>query len=401
MKILLVNHFPLEGSGSGTYTRTLAAALAKRGHETAVLFPDNTPPAPVPGVELHPVFFEKDAPGCLPYPFPCFTTHPKSSLTFGDLDDDQMAQYLSVFSASLKELLARFQPDIIHSQHLWCLSALAAGQGVPCVVTAHGTGLMGHDKWPARSHFAREAAEGCQRIVAISRDNRRAILQRFPEVAEKTILLPNSYNDEVFFPEPVDRAALLAQKGIAFSGQPILLFAGKLAPFKGVDTLLRAAALYEGRVAKGVITLIAGDGAERGPLSALCRELGLGGVHFLGHQNQAQLRELYNAADVFAMPSRKEPFGLVALEAMACGLPVIASNEGGLPEFVNDRVGALVPPDDPAALSAAVIKELAAPADPQRRARIAAYAFEGHAPPQYIDRMEEIYASLLPYKKEK
>jgi len=83
-------------------------------------------------------------------------------------------------------------------------------------------------------------------------------------------------------------------------------------------------------------------GAEYDSLYALKEELQLRNVVFLGDQTQENLRKIYNIADVCAVPSREEAFGLVALEAIACGTPVVASNQGGIPDFINEDVGVLV-----------------------------------------------------------
>ena len=81
MKVLLINHFPLEGSGSGTYTKNIALHLRKRGHEVAVIFPENQPFPMLPGIQMHPVMFSKGKVQRdeLPFNFPCFTTHPQRS----------------------------------------------------------------------------------------------------------------------------------------------------------------------------------------------------------------------------------------------------------------------------------------------------------------------------------
>ena len=83
--------------------------------------------------------------------------------------------------------------------------------------------------------------------------------------------------------------------------------------------------------------------------------LGLRGVRFIGHQTQTALAALYSVSDVFAMPSRAEPFGLAALEAMACGLPVVGTSAGGLMDIITPDVGSLVPVDDPEALGGALV----------------------------------------------
>lgn len=117
---------------------------------------------------------------------------------------------------------------------------------------------------------------------------------------------------------------------------------------------------------------------------------------FLGNQKQDELRRLYNAADVFVMPSRREPFGLVALEAMACGLPVVGSNEGGLPEFINSSVGTLVSSNDEDAFCGAILEELAHSREaPERRAFIARYARENFAQELFVAKLEDVYASVL------
>ena len=145
-----------------------------------------------------------------------------------------------------------------------------------------------------------------------------------------------------------------------------------------------------------ILTLIVGNGEERKRLEALSADLGLNGTHFLGHRNQDMLRRLYSSADVLAVPSRREPFGLVAVEAMACGLPVVASNEGGLPEFINSGVGALVPVDNEDMLCAAILDELLRSHDsPGRRDAIAAYARDNFTQRLFVVRLEQIYSLVL------
>lgn len=394
MKVLLINHFPLEGSGSGTYTKNIALHLRKRGHEVAVIFPENQPVPMLPGLQMYPVMFSrgKAQEDALPFNFPCFTTHPQSRMTFADLSIGQMTRYLTAFSAALRQALQEFCPDLIHAQHAWCLSWLASLCSLPLVVTIHGTDLMGCKKWPAFRSFAEEAVAGSAKVLAVSADNRNLALEQLPMAADKLLLLPNGYNEDIFYREDVDKEALFRSLGLPYCGEYIVLFVGKLAAFKGVDTLLRAARRYEWLADREFITLIVGDGEERESLSELHKQLGLRNTFFLGNQKQDELRRLYNAADVFVMPSRREPFGLVALEAMACGLPVVGSNEGGLPEFISSQVGTLVSPEDEEAFCAAILNELTRHhVEPERRDVIAGYARSNFAQAQFVAKLEQVY----------
>lgn len=138
------------------------------------------------------------------------------------------------------------------------------------------------------------------------------------------------------------------------------------------------------------LTLIAGDGELRGKLEEQARRLNLRNVKFLGNQPQAILKDIYNIANVSCVPSRREPFGLVAAEAMACGTPVIATNEGGLPDFINENVGILVPVDNAEELAVAVRQVL----DGERvfdRQGISEEAKANHSVDKKVDEFKERY----------
>jgi len=395
MKVLIINHFPLDGSGSGTYTRNIAVHLSKKGHEVCVIMPENTTEyADVPGVKLIPVYFQhtESIEGMLPFNFPCFTTHPRSVMTFYDLTDAQLDMYLSTFEKVIGETVEEFKPDIIHGQHIWLLSWLAIKTGVPYVVTAHGTDLMGYKQGERFRKYADETALRAKRIITISNDNNELVKELFPAAADNAVFMQNGYDTDRFYPEPISRDKVEDMFNIKLRNK-FVLFVGKLAHFKGIDILVEALRLYESEYPEDITTIIAGDGELLTPLKNQANDAGLKDLHFVGHLNSTQLRELYSTADVDLVPSRREPFGLVAIEALACGCPVIATNQGGLTDIITDEVGTLVDVEDASGLAAAIRKEIYHPDRAQRGKNAAKYALENYAQGSLMDTLIGIYNS--------
>lgn len=409
----MINHFPLAGSGSGTYTRNLAVHLKELGHEVCIILPENTDEITEPeGVRLHPVFFtpgnevsEKAGSGRsmddpLPFNFPCFTSHPRSITTFADLDEEKLEMYTKAFREAIEEEIENWKPDIVHGQHVWILPSLAVGYGVPLVLTAHGTDLMGFDKWPDLRPYAQKAMDACKAVISISKDNCLLIEERFPENKDKIVMMRNGYDPTIFYPEPQDLDAVMARHNVAkedYEGKKIVTFAGKLANFKGVDVLLDAIKINEEKKPE-TITLIVGDGDERDKLHKQAKDLGLKTVRFFGNVAQQELRSVYNIADVNLVPSRREPFGLVAIEAMGCGAPVIATNQGGLPDFVNESVGGLVEPEDPVDLANKILEVLTRKDGEERvqwKKQIASYARNHYAQDKIIEELDSLYKKAI------
>lgn len=140
MRVLLINHFPLEGSGSGIYTINVAKSLINKNHEVCVIMPEiRKNYKRYNGIKLHPVYFYKEEKidGQLPFNFPCFTTHPMSTNNFFSMSDEEIEMYKMAFSSAIEEEIRNFKPDIIHVQHIWILSSIAVNYNVPVVITAH------------------------------------------------------------------------------------------------------------------------------------------------------------------------------------------------------------------------------------------------------------------------
>jgi glycosyltransferase involved in cell wall biosynthesis len=398
MRVLIPNHFPLEGSGSGIYTQNVARELVSKGYEALAITPGHDEQTGFP-FEVHTILFSPDEGGNskierLPFNFPCFTTHPLSTTTFADLDDAQRGTYIKAFCTAIDSAVFKWQPDVIHAQHLWVTPYAARLTDIPYVVTAHGTDLMGFRKYGEWKSVALEGAHGAGTIIAVSKQVARDTIELYGIKDEQVSLVWNGFNQGIFRVMSVDRNEVLSLHDLPSDPKHIVSFVGKLTHFKGVDVLLDAAVTYERELGK-VFTLIVGDGELRSELEGQAERLGLCGVYFLGHQAQSEVAKIFDIADVSVVPSRVEPFGLVAIEAMACGTPVVATNEGGLPDFVDNRVGALVDVDDPDQLAAKIIDEVKGEAKAVKGSWIAEFAHKGFSWASQVDKMIAIYEKVL------
>ncbi len=179
-------------------------------------------------------------------------------------------------------------------------------------------------------------------VIAATAEERTQMMRYCGVSASRIQVIPCGVDLELFVPH--DRRLMRERFGLN-PQRPVVLFAGRLDPFKGPDVLLRAAALME-QDAQIVIVggALSGDKDVQN-LQILATELGIEPrVRFLGAQLQEVLPQLYSAADVTVVPSYHESFGLVAVESLACGTPVVATRAGGLMTIVrNDENGYLVP----------------------------------------------------------
>ena len=265
------------------------------------------------------------------------------------------------------------QYDMVHS-HYW-MSALAGADlkkswGVPMVTMFHTLGLMKNRV--ARSESEMEGAyrvqgemqaiQASDRVIAATLAERAQLELLYHMDARKIVIIPPGVDTSRFYPISPDEAKIVV--GIPAQDR-MVLFVGRIEPLKGIDTLIQAMALVrqdcERDLCPHYLVIIGGDPDaspermtfEMARLKQLCAELNLGElVVFLGKRGQDTLPYYYSAAEVLVMPSHYESFGMVALEAMACGTPVVASQVGGLAFLVKDgETGFLVPDDDPQILS--------------------------------------------------
>lgn len=393
MRVLVINHSPLIGSGSGIYTMNISKALKAEGQDIRVITAANSLKFPNMGsIKVHPIFFkyEDEVEGQIEFNVPCFDQYPTSDVVFYNLDEKQMQIYKDEFRKVLEEEIKEFEPDLIHTQHLWIWSSIVSEYNIPTIVTSHGSDMMGYDIDNKFYPYCIKAINGCNKIVTISKKNYEAVLERFPEAKDKTVILKNGYDTNVFGLNNFDKQEILKEFKIDKQYKNIVLFAGRLTENKGIDVLLNAANIYEDG---DTLTIIAGGGGLLRDLKKQVKELQLKDVAFVGDQTQKKLNKLYNIADVLVAPSRVEGFGLVGIEALACGTPVIGTNEGGMTDYVTEEYGELVDVDDYIMLEKSISKVLKNK-HKYNREKLANYAKENYSQQAVINNLIKVYEEV-------
>jgi len=212
-------------------------------------------------------------------------------------------------------------------------------------------------RWLVRPAVSRAAA--CLATGSLSKQ----YLCHYGADPDRVFFFPNTPDVEWFIRQSdrlhLRRSELRQQWGLAEA--PTVLFVGRLLQVKGVDVLIEAMTTVRQRVPNAQLAIV-GDGPEEAALRDLARRRGVGdAVHFLGFQQRDALVELYVCADVFCLPSRHEPWGVVVNEAAACGLPLVVSDRVGAgPDLVEPGVnGFRVPAEDAAQLGEGLVRFLA------------------------------------------
>lgn len=338
---------------------------------------------------------------------------PEAPIPVGDI-----VNYLDEFAAGVAAFARRegLHYDLIHS-HYW-LSGLVAEKleaywGVtPIVHMFHTLGHMKNriatdpgerapqERLDGESHVMAVA----DRIIAATPAEKAQLNWLYGADMSKVVIIPPGVDLERF--HPIDKKEAKTRVGIP-CGDKNIMFAGRIEPLKGIDTLIEAMALIRQRhptvLENTCVAIIGGDpwadspDAEMERLQALRQELNIHDfVLFLGAKDQDVLPNYYAAAEMVVMPSHYESFGMVALEAMAMGRPVIASDVGGLSFLVEDGVtGYHVPSRDPEALAERMYELLTNPSCRDEMGRAARHSAEQFDWSIIAGRMVALYRKLL------
>jgi glycosyltransferase involved in cell wall biosynthesis len=230
--------------------------------------------------------------------------------------------------------------------------------------------------------------------MALTEQEREQATGAYDIDPQKIIIVKSGTDTNLFRPLEIDKKSLLKSYSIKDTDRPVVLFGGRLTAQKGLDTLLKAAEIYC-RENERPITLIAGDGDLREQSEQLAKQLQLDDIYFLGNQDHQQMAKLFNIADVVAAPSRFEPFGLVALEALACGTPVVASNAEGFRQTINEQVGCLIELDDYKTLAEKVTTFIRDGFKEKVKYKSAAYVQQHFSWARTVSHIESVYKRVL------
>ncbi len=329
--------YPTYG-GSGVVATELGIELAARGHE--IHFISYAMPIRLNSAHERIHFHEVEVTS-----YPLFD-HPPYTLA--------LATKMFEVAEEVSLDLLHVHYAIPHSVSAMLAQMMSKPKNLPFITTLHGTDitLVGSDRsYLPITRFSIEKSDGVTSISAYLRDR---TYQEF-DVKRSIEVIPNFVNCDLYH-RSADQSI---RKRWAKNGEPILMHLSNFRPVKRITDVVEIFALVREKIPAKLVMM--GDGPDRGAAEYIVRKKNLSkDVFFLGKQDMVQ--EKLGVGDLFLLPSELESFGLAALEAMACEMPVIASNVGGLPEVVTPGVdGYLIPPRDVEAGAAAALKILTSP----------------------------------------
>lgn len=250
--------------------------------------------------------------------------------------------------------------DLIHAHFTWPHGYAAAKLknefNVPLVITAHGYDVYDlpfrDHEWSKKVKYALDIAD---HVITVSKYNKNILLEKLGVSETKISIIPNGFDSEMFY--PIDKELSRSQLGLPLD-KKIILNVANLVPVKGHEYLIKAMKkVIEKR--DDVILIIVGDGPLSPQLKNLVKKLDLESfVRFMGTRPHDEIPLWMNAADVFVLSSIKEGAPTSLLEALGSGIPIVATEVGGVPDMVSRECGVLCPAKDHLSLSEAILHVL-------------------------------------------
>ncbi len=301
--------YPTYG-GSGVVATELGKALAKRGHQ--IHFISYAMPMRLTGFVENIMYHEVESASYPLFEFPLYTLALASKMvevaTFEQLD------LLNVHYA------------IPHATSAYLAKQMLGDHKFKIITTLHGTDITLVGLEPSFLPVMKFSIEQSDGVTAVSRFLREKTITNY-NIDKEIEVIPNFIDPDVYKRVTTN----CVKKRFSPHGEKLLMHVSNFRAVKRVHDVVRIFALVLERIPSSLVLI--GDGPDRSSCESLCRELGIAdNVKFLG--KQTELADLLSCGDLFLMPSQSESFGLSALEAMACEVPVVSSSVGGLPELV-------------------------------------------------------------------
>ena len=327
MKIAMVGQFPPHVGGVGVHIHTLSKQLVSEGHEVYVITYPHKDIKDIDGIHV---------------------------IGTKGLNIPGVRGLMFKINAkkALNELLEKENIDIIHGHYLFPAGAAAVEvgkeRGIKTYVTAHGSDMFElYKKQPLMRSTLKKVLKDADVVLAVSNALRHEIIATGVQgISNKTKLCWNSVDVDKFSLNKNDSF----KKENKLEDKPIVLFIGNLIKRKNVDSLLEAKKI----TSSDYYLVIVGDGPQFKKLTKKVEDENIRDVIFTGSRNDVE--NIIPSCDVLVLPSFSESFGLVLIEALACGKPVIGSNVGGITEIINDDVGLLVDPNKVSSIAGAIDK---------------------------------------------
>jgi glycosyltransferase involved in cell wall biosynthesis len=320
VRVLLVLSQRPEATGSGIYVRALLEEARRRGHEAflvaGVPVGWEIPSLPVPRDRCRFVTF--GTLGDLPFPVPGMSdVMPYASTRFRDLTANQIDAYEEAFSVVCRDVVSRFEPRVIHAQHLWLVTSRLCKDipELPLLASCHGSDLR---QFLQLSHLRARVRAGCSRldaVAALTTEQAEEIATLFEIPRGRIAVTGAGFDPRLFSP------------GKTRCGTVRIVYAGKLSRAKGVPWMLRA--LFRLRDLPWELHLVGSGGSEEAECRALAHPLG-DRIVLHGALSQEALASLFRSSTLFVLPSLFEGLPLVLLEALASGCCAVATDLPGV-----------------------------------------------------------------------